>query len=106
MLLITNGTIVDPVQGIYKGDILIRDGKIAKIADKIEQTELKEECFMNCDAIVSIQFSDKLCSFQPSSLRNCKNLVEITIPSVTKCSVDIESLIEEIGHQIKIIINL
>ena len=43
MLLITNGTIVDPVQGIYKGDILIRDGKIAKIADKIEQTELKEE---------------------------------------------------------------
>ena len=36
MLLITNGTIVDPVQGIYKGDILIRDGKIAKIADKIE----------------------------------------------------------------------
>lgn len=71
-----------------------------------EQTELEEECFMNCDAIVSIQFSDKLCSFQPSSLRNCKNLVEITIPSVTKCSVDIESLIEEIGHQIKIIINL
>ena len=35
MLLITNGTIVDPVQGIYKGDILIRDGKIAKIADKV-----------------------------------------------------------------------
>lgn len=43
MLLIINGTIVDPVQGIYKGDILIRDGKIAKIADKIDQTELKNE---------------------------------------------------------------
>ena len=44
MLLFTNGTIVQGSwQGIYKGDILIRDGKIAEIADKSEQTELKEE---------------------------------------------------------------
>ena len=42
MLLITNGTIVDPVQGIYKGDILIRDGKIAKIAEKFGEQFRKD----------------------------------------------------------------
>lgn len=71
-----------------------------------EQTELGEESFMNCDAIISIQFSERLCSFHPSSLRNCKNLLEITIPCITKCCVDIESLIHEIGHPVKVIINL
>ena len=42
MLLIKNGTIIDPVEGSeYKADILIKDGKIRKIAKKIEVSFIK-----------------------------------------------------------------
>ncbi|MDE5699987.1 MAG: dihydroorotase [Lachnospiraceae bacterium] len=55
MLLIKNGTVIDPANSVEQmADVLVKDGKIAKIADEIVKEDLQKwsgECGADCEVI-------------------------------------------------------
>ncbi len=59
--------------------------------------------------LLLLRFTGKaqsIISLTPSALTNCKYIREMYIPSLNSCDTDIEKLVNLIGHQVKITINL
>ena len=108
------GTYIIPI----KGNLNIKQQKllgnsIRKLNENIKIylffdgiTSLQANVFSDCNAIYGLEFTNSIKSLTPSALTNCKNIREMYIPSLNSCETDIERLINLIGHQVKITINL